>query len=821
MSELLFDLRSSLRGLRHRPGPALVVVGVLALGLSAGLAVFTYINAFHQPFPGVDDRGLVRVFEADEENPYLDLPYLDYRDYAKAPGILEGLAATQPFYAASVRHETMTEVAFLEAVSGNYFSMLGAGTSLGRGFTEGDDRAGADPVAVLSHEWWQRSFGGEASVLGTTLYLNFRPFTVVGVAAPEFLGTASGFRPDVWIPFAPFQDRYTGWAARAEDREIPLVRVYGRVPSGGREDQIQATLGTVARGLDEAFPRQTRPRRLHLDRASWIDPSARVAETPTVRLMMAAAAVFLLLACANVANLLLSRTAGRRREISVRAALGASPGRLFRQVLAENVLLSVVAGLLALALAGPVSARLGSYFARPSVWGSYVPREAALDLRVVLFALGLSLATGVISSLLPALQARSRHLFEALKAEAHLAAGAPRRLRGRWAPGLSDVLVATQAGLSILLLVLAGLVLRTLVSVGRLDPGFAYDDLVVTHISTSSTTLKPEERDLFFREVARQLGEEPWVRKATVADFPLLSPHRSAELRLDGHTDPVSLVYSMVLPGFFDTLGIPVLRGRAFVPGDETGTRDVAVVNEALARRFFAGQAPVGRRLWWPGSDGAADRVYEIVGVVGDTRTQDLLAPPEPTAYFSYPQHRYPTGSALIVSVAGDPGATVPVLHRWLRDHEPHLAIVNVVPYTEVVRGLLYTHRMNAEMYSGLALLGLALAAVGIFGVVSLAVSRRTREIGVRMSLGASRGDIFGLVIRRALVPVAVGLAAGLAASLAVTRMVRSLLYGIEPHDPLTLATGTAVLLGAALLAASLPALRAAAVDPVEALRHE
>jgi ABC-type antimicrobial peptide transport system permease subunit len=266
----------------------------------------------------------------------------------------------------------MTEVAFLEAVSGSYFSVLGVETILGRSLTVDDDRPGADPVAVLSHRWWQRSFGGEPSVLGRTIYLNFRPFTVVGVASPQFLGTAASFRPDVWIPFAPFRDRYTGWAAMAEDRDTPLVRVYGRLRTGVGEARARAGLASVAGGLDEAYPRKTRPRRIHLGRATWIDPSARLSETPTVRLMMVAAAVFLLLACANVANLLLSLSAGRQREISVRAALGASPGRLFRQVLTENVLLSGVAGGVALLLAGPASARLGSYFARPSVWGANV-----------------------------------------------------------------------------------------------------------------------------------------------------------------------------------------------------------------------------------------------------------------------------------------------------------------------------------------------------------------------------------------------------------------------------------------------------------------
>lgn len=815
------DLRSFLRSLRHQPFYPIVAVGVLALGLSASLAVFTYINGFRQPFPGTDARRLVRVFGADDENPYLDVPYLDYLDYAATDGAFEGLAATQPFYAASVRLETMTEVAFLEAVSGNYFSVLGVETSLGRGLSMDDDRPGAEPVAVLSHRWWQSSFGGEPSVLGSTIYLNFRAFTVVGVASPQFLGTASNFRPEVWIPFAPFKDRYTGWAARAEDRDTPLVRVYGRLGAGVSQPRARAGLEVVASGLDEAYPRQTRPRRVHLGRATWIDPSARLSETPTVRLMMVAAAVFLLLACANVGNLLLSLATGRRREIAVRAALGASPGRLFRQVLAENVLLSGVAGGVGLLLAGPASARLGSYFARPSVWGANVSREASLDLQVLAFALALSLATGVVSGLMPALQAWSPNLVDALKAEIHLSAGSTKRLWGRSAPGVSDVLVAAQAGLSVLLLVLAGLILRTLVSVGNLDPGFSYDRLVVTHISTSSTTLEATDRDRFFREIARQLGDEPWVRGATVADFPLLSQHRSAELRVEGQTDLVPLVYSKVLPGFFETLDVEILQGRGFVAGDEAGSRDVAVVNESLARRFFPGEESVGRRVWWPDMDGAAGRVFEIVGVVKDTKTQDFLAVPEPTVYFSYPQHDYPTGSALLVSVAGDPGASVPTLYRWLRDYEPHLAVVNVVPYPEVVRGLLYTHRMNAEMFSGLALLGLVLAAVGVFSVVTLAVSRRTREIGIRMSLGARRRDIVRLVLRRALVPVVLGLGVGLAASFGATGLVRSLLHGVEPNDLLTPAAGTAVLLAAAVSAAYLPARRAASVDPMKALRHE
>jgi predicted permease len=822
VSALIGDLRVSVRSLRRWPSQATVIVVILALGLSASIAAFTYVNAFYQPFPGVDAAGLVRVFGVEADDPYQNISYLDYLDYATANRVFEGLAATQPFYAASVRLENMTEVAFLEAVSGSYFGVLDVDVSLGRGISVQDDDPGAEPVAVISHDWWLRSFNGKEQVIGSTIYLNFRPFTVVGVASPGFRGTTASFRPHVWIPIAPFRDRYTGWARRAEDRDVPLVQVYGRLHGGVPRAQALAGLLATAADLDRAYPRQNgSARRVALAAATWIDPSSRIAETPTVRLMLLAAGVLLLLACANVANLLLAVAAGRQRNLSIRAALGASPAQLFRQVLAENMLLSGLAGGVALLLAGPASAWLGSYFARPSVWGENVPREAAIDLRVVAFALAISVVTGVVAGLLPALQAARRNLVDTLKADAHLSAGHLRRLRGRRMPGLHHLLVSTQVGLSVVLLVVAGLVLRTLASVGDLDPGFSYDRLVVTHISTSSTTLEKADREPFFRELAERLGEQPWVRAATVADYPLLSQHPSAELRLEGHTDPVPLVYSKVVPGFFESLGIEVREGRSFVAGDRLGASDVAMVNEALARRFFEGQAAVGRRIWWPSADGTGDRRFEIVGVVRDTRTQDYFTDPEPTVYFSYPQHDYPTGSALLVSTKGDAGAAVPTLHRWLRDFEPHLAIVNVIPYTEVVRGFLYSHRMNAELFSALALLGLALAAVGIFSVMSLAVSRRTREIGIRMSVGARQRDIERMIIGRSLVPVAVGLGVGLIASFALTGLVRGLLHGVEPNDPLTLAAGASVLVLAALSAAFFPARRAASVDPAQALRHD
>ncbi len=838
MAPLMHDLYASIRGLLRRPFYPFVAVAILALGLSASIAVFTYVNGFYQPFPGVDAERLVRIFGVEEEDAYGDVSYLDFLDFADlAPagsqpgGAFEGLAAVQPYYAASVRLEAKTEVAFLEAVSGDYFSVLGIETKIGRGLAAEDDRPGADPVAVIAYEWWQRGFNGDQAVVGSTIYLNYRPFTVVGVASPAFLGSSSDVRPNVWIPFAPFADRYKGWAARAENRDLPLVRVYGRLRDGAREQQAQAELAATASGLDELYPRRSSAegagddrtaRRFDLGAATWIDPHSRVEEWSTVSLMMATAGGLLLLVCANVANLLLSVAVRRQCEMSVRSALGASPGRLVRQVLIENVLLAGLAGAVALLLAGPATMRLGAYFARPSVWGDNVARAATVDLRVVSFAVVVALITGVAAGLLPAIRARRRDLVQSLRPGGAPGGGA-RRIWGRRLPGVRDLLVSTQVALSIVLLVVAGLVLRTLRTVGDLDPGFAVDNMVVTHISTSSTDLKPEERDRFFRDLAARLAEEPWVRSATMADYPLLSPHASVDMLIDGHSEPTSLVYSRVIPGFFEALDIELSRGRTFVETDEAGSPDVAMVNEAFAQRFFAGSDPhgkvIGRNLR---PDDGMDREFEIVGVVRDTKTQDLFTEPPPTVYFSYSQQqRYPSGAALLVLTNADPRAGVPRLHHWLRDFEPYLAIVNVVPYKDVVRGFLYTHRMNAEMFSLLAFLALALSAVGIGSVVSLAVSRRTREIGIRKAVGAERGDIARMVVGRALVSVALGLGLGLAVARLLSGLMRGLLYGVEPTDPLTLAGGTMVLVLATLAAAYLPARRAAAVDPTTALRNE
>jgi len=818
MFELAQDLRSALRSVRHRPFAALAAIGILALGLTASIAVFTYLNGFYQPFPGVDARGLVRVFGVEDEAPYQDISYLDFLDYAAADRSFGGIAAAQANYAASVRHEDFTEVAFVEAVSGSYFEVLDVRMRLGRAIEMADDRLEAEPVAVLSHAWWQASFAGDEAVLGSTVYLNFRPFTVVGVAAPDFQGATSNVRPQVWIPFAPFGDRYTSWARAAENRDQPLVRVYGRLRPDSSVQRGMEELGALAAGLDELYPRAESARRLRADPATWIDPRSRLAEMPTVRIMMAAALGLLFLVCANVANLLLAIASGRQRDVAIRAALGAPPGRLLRQALIENVMLSVAGGVVAVLLAGPAAARLGSYFARPSVWNANVSRSAVVDVEVLGFALLVSLLTGLFAGFLPAWRAAFRDVLAILKTDAAGAPGAPRRLAGWRVPEMRDLLIAVQVALSVVLVVVAGLLVRTLDSVSSVDPGFNYEPMLASFVSTSSTSVEVEGREQFFRELYERLAEEPWVQSATIADAAMLSPHGRAVLEIEGHSEAERLTVSRVVPGFFDTLGIGVVQGRSFNVTDTSTAPPVAMVNQTMAERFFEG-APLGRRVTVPGSDGAEGRSFEIVGVARDARARDFIAVPEPMVYFAYPQQSYGSGTALMVTTTGDPAAAAPRLRAWLRDFEPHIAIINVLPYSEVVRGFTYVQRMNAELFAVLAVVGLSLAAVGIFSVVSLAVSRRRREIGIRMAIGARHGDIGRMVVVRALVPVGLGVAMGLVASFVLTRLVQEMLFGVAPTDPLTLVLGTAVMVLAALAACYLPARRAARVDPMAALR--
>jgi predicted permease len=826
--ESIYDtLRMAIRSLVRRPFYTGVVVTILTLGLAASSTVVTYINSFFRPFPGINADRLVQIYGVERDNPYTSISYPDYVDYAAgATGAFEGLAATQMSFAGGLRHGSTSDQVFGQAVSGNYFSLLGVGMALGRGFTPHDDRAEAHPVVMLSHRFWRRSFGSDTAAVGRTVYLNGKPVTVIGVAAPDFVGSVASLRPDIWLPLEQIKVSYRDVGASLENRDLSYVLMYGRLKPGFTEEQAQAELATIAAGLDEVYPRSERTRQNTIVPPAWVQPSAAARQMPAARLMLAGAIVLLLLASGNVANLMLSMATGRRRELAVKGALGASPRRLIGQYLVENTLLATAAAALALLLAIPAGVRIGSYFAQPSVWGAGVPRDIDVELRVIVVIVSIAILAGLVAGVLPALRASRQDLAEALKGDARGAT--PGRRWRRF--GTRDLLVSLQVALSVVLLIGAGLVLRTLENVIHIDPGFDVDHLLVSIITVSAMDLDQPGRKQFYKDLTAHLEAQPWARQVSVADVaPLSGYHFAAPFMVDGQDEPTTLPYTLAAPGYFETIGLDLVRGRTMASWDTEDSFDVALVNEAFAARFFPDDDPIGHSFSWSGSGpapavrnfGSEERRFQIVGVVRDSRTRNVLTEPEPLVYFAYLQHDWTPHNMVLVNTAVPPSVAAPQLERELRGFHPELTLVNIEPYDRLVSGFLSNQRMNAELFTVVALIGLVLAAAGIYSVTNLAVNQRQREIGIRMAIGAYRRDIARMVITHAMGAVLLGLGLGLAVAYGVTRLVRGLLFGVGATDPVTFATGIAVLLAAALLSAFLPMRRAVRVDPIISLRNE
>ncbi|NNF25975.1 MAG: FtsX-like permease family protein, partial [Gemmatimonadetes bacterium] len=688
----------------HRPLYGAVSLGILTIGLTATITTFAYLNSFGQGIPGAESGGLVEIWGADRETPYQRTSFLDYESYADEARGLEALTAVVHGYMASVRHEELTEVAVLSAVSDRYFDVLGVDAALGRGFVPGDDRLSADPAAVISHDWWVERFQRDPGVVGRTLYLNYRPFTIVGVMEEGFIGVAAEVRPRAWIPISHFRDRYTGWDLAARNRDLPLVRVFARLEAGSTRPEANQELARIAANLDQAFPRgEGGERQVRVASPTWIDPRAELQEASTNRVMVLAVAGFLLLVCANVANLLLALYAGQKRAYALRVALGASPGRVLREILAQNLLLAGLAAVMATLLAGPLSRRMGSFFDAPSVWGENLTRPINVDGHVVAFALLAAAVTGILAALLPASEVARRDAAEILKSENASKPGAL-RVMGLRLPGTRDLLVMGQVALAVVLLVVSALVVRTFAAASAVDPGFDYDQMVAAPISTSSTNLRPEERESFLHDLVRALEGEPWVRSATMAQTALLAGHRSMTFYAEGGDEPVTVATDPVHVGFFEKVGLVLDEGRAFTAADSARGRPVVIVNREAAARFFPTENPIGRRLTVGSGDGT-EATYDVVGVVGNVRMSDLLAPPDAAIFLPFAQSPYGTSTALHVRVRNDVDQAAATLHRWLREFEPHLAIINTIPYRKVIAGQLYSQRMNAELFTILAIL--------------------------------------------------------------------------------------------------------------------
>ena len=817
MDIFLKDIRFALRRLLKSPGFTLTAVASLALGIGANTAIFSLVNtALLRPLPAERPDRLVSLAVSGERDAMLAFSYPTYRDYRDRNEVLSGLFATRLAPLSLSRGGGDNQRLWGYLVTGNYFDVLGVRAARGRTFTPEEDSAPlAHPVAVLSHNCWQHRFGGDPGVVGREVLLNGRAFRVVGVAPEGFAGTEVVYTPEVWVPMM-MQEWIEPGNAWLERRTTQNIFATGRLKDGVTHEQAEASLNLLAAQLGREYPDTNEGQKITLMPPGFILPQLRGAVLSFAAVLMGAVGLVLLLACVNLAGLLLARASARRREIAICLAMGAGRWRLIRQLLTESVLLALAGGAAGLLLAVWIIDLVVAF--KPPI-DIPIWIDLAVDWRVTLFALAASLATSVVFGLAPALQATRPELVPALK---DLGAQT-----GRGRSRLRSGLVVVQVALSLVLLVAAGLVVRALGQLQTTSPGFEVAGGLILSYDLSQQSYEQARGEQFHRQVVERVEALPGVRSASQTDlFPLSLNYSSTNVHVEGQPAarganvPQAMVAS-VGADYLATMGIAVAAGRDFAPADDGQASRVVVVNETLARRFFPGVDPVrgavGRRVSFAGPEGP---FREIVGVARDGKYWTMGEAPQPFVYLPLAQS-YSANVTMVVRAEGDPRALASAIRAEVRGLDAGLPLYDVKTIEEHLGLSLFPARVAAVLLGGFGLLALLLSTVGVYGVVSYAAAQRTREIGIRIALGAQRRDVLRLVGGRGLVLVAVGVGVGLLAALALTRFMASLLYGVSATDPATFAAVVALLGGVALLACYAPARRATRVDPVVALRHE
>ena len=807
---ILQDIRYGLRMIAKAPGFTLLAMLALAIGVCGNTTIFSVINGLlFRPLTGVKEPArLVAVFTSDYSSGlYGSNSYPDYVDFRDQTDVFESLAASQPAvlsYAGDNEAERLRGF----VVTGNYFEVLGVSAQLGRTLQRSDDQAtGALPV-VISDTLWRGRFNSDPAIVGQTVRLDNQPYTIVGVTAASFRGLRVGLPPQLWVPM-----RVTPNEGR-DDRGLQIV---GRLKPGVTLAQAQSQLTTIAARLAQAYPktnlgtleRPKDPKPVTVTQESRLHPQAQVGLWRLSFLLFIVVGLVLLIACANVANLLLARASARRREIAVRLALGASRRRLVRQLLTESLLLALLGGVAGLVLTQWTAGMLPRFFAPGDLDGV----DFSFDWRVLAFTLGVALITGVVFGLVPALQATRLNLIPSLKDETGSYGQRLRRL------ALRNVLVISQLALSLVLLICAGLFVRGLRHAVQSDLGFAANNLLEASIETEGASLTPQQSEAFYQQTVERVSGLPGVQSATVVAFvPLSGGGYRRMTAVEGYqpkpNEDVELNTNIIGLNYFNTMGIPIVAGRDFNAQDRTGSPAVVIVNEVFARRYVGGNA-LGKRLRF-----GSGQFREIVGVVRNAKYRNLREEPLPFIYTPFAQEPQ-TGMTLIVRTAGDPSALVGAVRNEVSAINKDVPLFAVQTMTERIDDQLATDRVIAVLLSVFGGCALLLAAIGIYGVVGYAVAQRTHEIGIRIALGADQRDILKLIVSQGMVLTAIGAGIGLALALAATQLLKSLLFGISATDPLTFVSVVIVLVGVALLACYLPARRAMKVDPLVALRYE
>jgi predicted permease len=866
MNTLLQDLRYGFRMLFKQKGLTAVALLSLALGIGANTALFSIVDAMlikmlpvREPdrlvlFKSLAPRefsvgsynGSSNTDKASGQQVRTSFAYLTYQRIREQPGPLSDVF-TFGGVGMNVNADGQGDVANGQAVSGNYYTALGVQPALGRLITDEDDKANATPVAVLSHRYWQKRFGGDMAVIGKQINLNSLAFTVIGVSAMGFDGTMGvGSTQDVTIPISLESQLYADKTrSYMNGAGIWWLRIMGRLKPGATPEQAQAQLqnifqqsvvehraarqaaalasgGNAINNLDPSqYPR------LYADPGAQGEMYLRNNYRPSLYLLLGVVGLVLLIACANVANLLLSRAAGRQKEIGLRLALGASRWRLIRQLLTESVLLAFLGGLLGIAFAVWIKDGLLAV----SGWGGrgLNALDPRLDWRVLGFTFALSLLTGLVFGLAPAWRTTKVDLTPSLKDSGRGSSAVHRSI-------LSRGLVVVQVALSLLLLIGAGLFVRTLLNLQRVDPGFNTQNLLLFDVQPSLIGYKDDKLRQIYREIGERVETVPGVQAVTFSRMPLLSQGSSSSsvfLRealsatpdSEGRIKPTGEGYRhTVRENFLEAMGIPLLYGRTLSPQDDINSPKVVVVNQTFANKFFPNQNAIGKRFTL---DTKKPDEIEIVGICKDAKYTRQRDDVPPTIYGSFRQERPLPHATFEVRTTGDPTGAVAAVRDAVRQVDSNLPVMNVKTQVEQADETLRMERLFAKLLTLFALLAQQLAAIGLFGVLAYTVSQRTHEIGIRMALGANRASVLKMVVRQGMTLAVLGVILGLVGSYVLTKYLESwiglstMLFGVKPSDPWTYAVIAVLLSVVALIACYIPARRATKVDPLVALRYE
>ncbi len=807
------DLRFAVRTLRRNPGFAATAVAVLALGIGANTAIFSAANAFlFRPLPFGDSDRLVMLYETN--------PEFGWDDAEAAPAnVLDWREQVDAFQDVAMYSDFLNRVAYVRDgepellgvvnVTGNFFSVLGVKAEVGRGFTWDETWTGNDDVVVLSHAFWVSHFGAKPDVVGSRLTLGSTTVEIVGVMPEGFeFPNPDG---DMWSPW--------GWDPANRDaaffRRAHWVSPIARLKPGVTPERADAALQVVVRRLQGEYPETNRVMGAGL--RPLRDFLVKDQHT-TLVVLLGAVGLLLLLACTNVANLMLVRASERTREVALRFAMGAGRRRIVRQILTEGLILALVGGAIGLGL-GWVGVR--AIAARRPI-GIAGATALALDARVVLFTVGLAVASGLVFGLVPALRAARGDLREAL------GEGGRGGSAGRGAMRTAGVLVAVEVGLAVLLVAGAGLMIRTFWLLRNVDPGFRTEGVVAVQFGIPSARYQNRDQVLAFQDdFERRMEGRPGIeRVGMVGQLPLNGQSWSSQFQAVGWPpDRVGfeILHRRADAGYFEALDIPLIRGRMFAPDDGPDAPLVVLINETFAREHFPGEDPIGQKIAYDRTAAAnpdQSNWYEIVGIVGDQK-QNSPAEPTRAEVFENRSQDWGRGDWFVICTSGDVAQTVTVARDVLHEMDPLIPLGTVRSLRDVWRASMVRQEFVLTLLAVFGAMALLLAAVGVYGVTAQATRKRTQEIGIRMALGAAAPDVLGMILRQGLTVVAVGLVVGLVAALVATRAMVTFLFGVEPTDPATLASVVALLAAVAAVACYVPARRATAVDPVTSLRSE